>query len=295
MSIFREQRGSVTLLVASAMVVLLGFAALVVDIGFVYWTRAQLVTEADSAALAGAGELPISSSQAEATARTYAASNGQPGDSFSSVMGNGNTSLTVQVSRTVDLLFARVFGHTTQNVTATATATVSAVGSADHVVPFGVVRQDFQFGRTVTLRVGGGDGTTGNFGALALGGNGSRNYVDNIKEGYEGTLSVGQWITTETGNMAGPTETGVDYRISQDPSATYDTAGKDSPRIIVVPVLDSLTVNGRNEVLIVGFATFFLEGATKGEVSGKFMQTFSGNTTPGNGVSYGYYNVRLTQ
>ena len=293
--ILREQRGSVVVIVAFAMVCLLGFAALVVDVGQLYMTRAQLAAEADSSALGGAVKLPEGTSQALAAAQWYATSNGQPGDTVSTTIGGGNTSLTVNVSRTVNLLFAQVLGFVTKNVTASATATVTAVGSADGVVPFGVVWDNYVFGQQVKLKVGGGDGDTGNYGALALGGKGGKNYTENIQDGYEGTLSVGQWVTTETGNMAGPTDTGVDYRVKRDPDATYDTVRPDSPRVIVVPVLESFNVNGRGEVHIVGFATFFLEGSVKGEVTGRFVRTYSNKTSPGNGTNYGFFNIRLTQ
>ena len=52
-----SERGSVAITVALAMTVLLGFAALVVDVGLNWAARTSAQTAADSAALAGAAQL----------------------------------------------------------------------------------------------------------------------------------------------------------------------------------------------------------------------------------------------
>ena len=53
-----EERGQVIVLVVVMLVVLLGFAALVIDVGYAYYAHRQLQASADAAALAGAQELP---------------------------------------------------------------------------------------------------------------------------------------------------------------------------------------------------------------------------------------------
>jgi hypothetical protein len=65
----------VVVLVVVMLVVLLGFAALVIDVGYAYYAHRQLQASADAAALAGAQELP-NAAMAEAVARQYAASDG---------------------------------------------------------------------------------------------------------------------------------------------------------------------------------------------------------------------------
>jgi len=166
-------------------------------------------------------------------------------------------------------------------------------------VPFGVVKQPLIYGQTYTLKDGAGDGYSGNYGALALGGNGANVYLGNIEDGYSGLLSIGEWVYTEPGNMSGPTGNGVDYRISLDPTATFATVQKGSPRILVVPIIDSLTVNGRSQVQIVGFAAFFLEGVggkgNKDYVTGKFMQMVMSGDSGGGGTGYGLYGAALLE
>jgi Flp pilus assembly protein TadG len=71
----QEERGQVIVLMVLMMVVLLGFAALVVDVGYAYYAHRSLQSSADAAALAGAQELP-NATQAEAIARQYSSSAG---------------------------------------------------------------------------------------------------------------------------------------------------------------------------------------------------------------------------
>jgi Flp pilus assembly protein TadG len=52
------QQGVVAIIVALSLSVILGFAALTIDIGYLYFSRAQLQTTADAAALAGVEEIP---------------------------------------------------------------------------------------------------------------------------------------------------------------------------------------------------------------------------------------------
>ena len=63
------------MLAAITLAVLLGMAALTIDVGFAYYTQRSLQASADAAALAGAQEMPIGG-DAEGVARAYAASAG---------------------------------------------------------------------------------------------------------------------------------------------------------------------------------------------------------------------------
>lgn len=54
---FKDQRGAVAVIVAVSMVMLIGFLALAIDVGYLYATKNELQNVADSAALAAASEL----------------------------------------------------------------------------------------------------------------------------------------------------------------------------------------------------------------------------------------------
>jgi len=295
LSLLREQKGSVIAVVALSMTCLIGFASLVVDVGYLYLNKTQLQNMADAAVLAGAQDLPGSSLQAVATANSYAAMNGVPSDIVNPTVGAGNSSLIVTASRNVTLFFAPVLGISNGIVNANATVTISAAGGSTGVMPIGVVKQTFVYGQTYTLKQGGGSGYCGNYGALALGGSGGTIYRNNLDSGYNELLSVGDPVSTETGNMVGPTDQGVASRISRDSNSTLNTVQKGSPRIVILPIIDSLNVKGSSSTFIVGFAVFFLKDSSGGVITGNFMQLCSSGTIPGTGQSFGLYNTRLIQ
>ena len=70
-----DDRGAVLVIVALLLPLIMGTAALVIDVGFWYLTQAQLQAAADAAALAGAQQLPSSPSSAQAYAQSLAAKN----------------------------------------------------------------------------------------------------------------------------------------------------------------------------------------------------------------------------
>lgn len=70
-----DETGQVVVLFAICLVVLLGFAALVLDVGFAYYADRSLQASADAAALAGAQELPDAAT-ATTLAREYSGSAG---------------------------------------------------------------------------------------------------------------------------------------------------------------------------------------------------------------------------
>ena len=65
------ERGGVAVLVALALTALLGFAALVVDVGLLWAVRAEAQTAADAAALAGAARLADGPTRTVTAVRQY--------------------------------------------------------------------------------------------------------------------------------------------------------------------------------------------------------------------------------
>jgi hypothetical protein len=294
----RCKKGQTMVLIPLLMVVLLGIAAIVVDVAVLHVEKVALQNDVDAAVLAGGQELPARTGGAITIAKDYASTskNGKVGDVVNPTVTNGNHSLTVSARRHVPLYFAKIFGYNTSDVTATATVTVGTVGGASGAIPVGVEEMGaFEYGHLYDLKVGGGSGYCGNYRALALGGNGANVYKDNLANGYSGVLKVGQVVDTEPGNKAGPTDQALDYRISQDPTATFATVQSGSSRIVIVPIMKSMLVNGRDAVKIVGFAVFFLEESSGGVITGRFMEMVIADSIGGSGTNYGAYKLRLTQ
>ena len=89
----QDERGQVIVLMVLMMVVLLGFAALVVDVGYAYYAHRSLQSSADAAALAGSQELP-DAAQAAAVARQYSSSAGNKNNK--SNINNVTTTVTTK-------------------------------------------------------------------------------------------------------------------------------------------------------------------------------------------------------
>ena len=127
---FKDERGAVIVLVAFLLVfVLIGMAALTVDVGYLYLQKRHLQTTADAAALAAAWELPWSNpgNTIEATALEYAGYNDiyQDGDTEIVVSDPDNIKVKVEITKNYPLFLALAppIGQTDADVYAMAVAT----------------------------------------------------------------------------------------------------------------------------------------------------------------------------
>lgn len=126
---FQREGGQSIILVALAITLLCGVAAIVVDVGMVSVSEGNLQNAADAAALAAARDLP-SASTAKTTAVKYAGLNGvdAAGTTVTTpYKGNANR-VEVVCTKTVDYTFARVIGLKSTVVTARAVAEKSGGG-----------------------------------------------------------------------------------------------------------------------------------------------------------------------
>jgi Flp pilus assembly pilin Flp len=268
-----NESGAVMVLFALLLTALGGFSALVMDIGQLVVVRQRLTNVADAAVLSGARLLP-DEAQARQEALLYAQLNGVPPENVSVSVAGGNR-ISATLTGVAEYGFARLLGFDRQNVMVTAEALAGPVKSIKGAVPLGIVMDDFIYGESYYLKLGSqtpsGGPHRGNFHALALGGSGANNYRNNLKYGYAGNIEIGQMVTTEPGNMAGPTRDGIEYRLALDPHSTFDNIAYDSPRLLLVPIVDTFEVHGRDDVQVVGLACFFLEDTHgNGEIKGRF-------------------------
>jgi len=133
------ERGAATVIVAIVLVVLLGFAALAVDVGAMYAERAQLQNGADSAALAVANQCAKGScGDTTGTGKFFANGNANDGTSGSTVTFPDSTTVRAETraraaGSTTDgfgLFFARVMGIDSTQIHATAEATWGTISGA---------------------------------------------------------------------------------------------------------------------------------------------------------------------
>jgi Flp pilus assembly protein TadG len=125
-----SERGQSMVLTVVFMVVLLGFAALVIDVGSWYRAHRSAQATADASALAGAQGLPDTGA-ATTLATDYATKNsggtsgGSPQITISQ-QGYEPDTVTVKITRPSPGFFARVFGSQFANVSVSGTATARA-------------------------------------------------------------------------------------------------------------------------------------------------------------------------
>lgn len=221
-----EQRGQSLVLVVISMTVLLGMAALVLDLGLGWYAKRQLQASVDAAALAGAQELP-SSANAIARAHEYIVKNPTRG-----VSGLQDTTITkcltsapgcapvnaVQVSASAqaDTAFARIFGINSMTVGAKATA-CQPCGAK----PLDIV---IVLDRTGSMDEGG-----------------TPNKLANAKTGIMTFLNFLDAGTALVGLTVLPPSNTVANRCAQAQDSWYDSA---SSAWTVVPLSNDFKVNG---------------------------------------------------
>lgn len=121
--LLKNEDGQAMVLFVLVLVALMGFAALVIDLGTVQVTKAKLQSAADAAALAGAQDLPTAST-AKNTAITYAGKNGfQASETTATTPYNGDPlKIEVVCTSNVQYSFARVLGFTDIHLSANSVA-----------------------------------------------------------------------------------------------------------------------------------------------------------------------------
>lgn len=301
-SLFKSQRGTTFVFFAIILTVIVAFAALSVDIGVIAFEKAKLVNTVDSAALAGAQELVTNASNTRNIVNNYITKNNSELNETTITIDEALRSVEVTSSKTVENYFANVFGNASQDVMATAQAKVENISALSGCRPIAVVKQTFIYGNIYVLKEGASDSYSGNYAAIALGGGGASIYEDNLLSGYSGIIRVGDYIPTETGVIAKKTSKSIETLISRcnhTPLCNHTYYNKNCSRIIFIPVVDTLYVNGKKHVKVLGFATFFLEGAVNSgghtDIIGRFITYHADGETSTEINDYGTYGIRLVK
>lgn len=270
-----DNKGNAAIILCIVITVLFGFTAYVIDIGLVYVERTKLSDAVDAAALAGVLELPVSRAKAEAMAEEYIIKNGINPEGVAIVVSPDNRSIEIKGIRNVEHIFAPVIGIDSSDINAKAKAVIGPAKSVrGGIRPFAIEKFDYTYGDLIILKEGAGDGYRGNYGVVALGGRGASDFRSNALNGYTGTISVGDWIDSETGVMAGAANEISRYIKSE--YSTFSNFSRGSIRIWTIPLVNSLLPNGRDQVQVVGFAEFYVEDVVnrsgKAEISGRFIR-----------------------
>lgn len=310
------QRGQMIIVLALAIVGLLGGIALGTDVTIMYFKWQKLQTAIDAAALAAANSLPESPDGARTVAISYANQNGVLATELDTPsISNDHSEITVSATRNVPYYFARVLGLQNQNVKASATAAVngtSCIGCAldgpgnpftptygTTVGQYGLVPIGLQYTTTysyndaVTLQYNGNGNNTwgpGNWGYLALGGQGGLTLRQNIDYGYSGPLQVDNWVNTQTGLQVGNGANGLQDRLNAGvgayPGADFNNHSPNDPRIMFLPLVDWNSPNGTAAVEVRGFAALWLDNVNGGTIQAHFISQVAPNSIPNASAPY---------
>lgn len=302
MKLWREEKGTALILMALGMSAIMGFAALVTDLGLMYLNKVQVSNAADAAALAGVQALPGDELKARNLAQEYAAKNGV--ESLSVSIAEDKKSIVVQGEKTVGLMLARVLGRESSTSKARAEAVLEPLTGVKGVVPLGVSEQEFIFGETYVLKYAASDDPEGEYhsgwlGLLALQGPGAKLYLEDLKYGFGEEIQIGDILDIQTGNISGKTFEGIQYRIDRCTHLPYCTAEsfrEDCPRVMLVPVIRP---DEHKKVVVIGFAAFLVDSVegmgNENYITGKFVRrTTSGSSSP-TGPDNGLFVPRLSK
>ncbi len=281
-----SSRGQATVLTLVFLAVLLGMAALVLDIGS--WYRADRNTQstADSAALAGAQALPDDTSQAAGLASNYAAKNGGGLDSvnFSTSYGPDDT-IQVAVKKSAPGIFSKLFGINSVNVGSKATARTSLILSAKYVAPIVVKNTHPKLLGTPGCPCFGKKGTNTNITTIPLSRNGAPGAFDLLNlDGSKGG--------TSGGNLSNWMLKGYDHAAL---TARIGTT-------LLFPVYDVIAGTGSNaQYHVIGWVGFYLMSydarGSSGSITGYFTEVIwtglQSTTGSGQPPNFGARSVQL--
>ena len=296
----RNESGQAVLMTVLFLTVLIGVAAMSVDVGSWYREQRQAQAGADAAALAGAQALPSDPTQAQVLAAQYAAANG------GGVLPTGgialrsdfepNDTVVVKISKVVPSFFANIFAIDHATVTATAAARAGVPEQVDGVAPIVVNKLHpllsgpgcpcFNIPTTLPL------GKTGAPGAFALvdlngGSNANGDLAAWIQNGYNGFLSIGDYLSN----------TGAQFSSSEVQAALADRVGTE----LLFPVYDTLSGGGSNATYeVIGWVAFHMTSfdsqGNSGDLSGWFTKVIWNGLQSSNNKhlpDFGVYSVEL--
>lgn len=282
MSRCRSESGQSFVLAIIFLTVLLGMAALVVDVGSWYRAQRHAQAAADAAALAGAQALPEDPGAAKALASDYALKNGgglAKSDITASVLP-GDT-IEVEVQREAPGFFAKVFGIKKTGIAAKASARAANPAEAKWVAPIVVhhLHPDLHsFGKPTTIELanlhkpGSGD-AAGAFGLIKLlrDGNGSvgaSELAEWITRGFDQYMPLGKYYSVPSAMFnSSQFRDAMDFRMGDD---------------LLFPIYRSIVKGGSTaEYDIIGWVGFHVTARTGGGDNGTLKGWFTRIITEG--------------
>jgi Flp pilus assembly protein TadG len=290
-----NQKGTALVLVALSIVALIGFTALAVDGGYLYFRHTRLQDISDSAAIAAGIEIVEGQNKKEKDAfnaaidyvkrhgletanedkKTYTAEikwGTERGHITVSFPGENLSQIMVQISVEANTFYARVLGTSSTPVGVTSVVQIGQASQQQgNLIPVAVFERDYERNLMYKLTLQPGDGSMGNYGFLAFEEIDKLKFRDYLIDGYPGTLTVGETVDTNPGVQPGQVDD-INIRVERcTHGCTFDNLTEPCPRIVIVPIVDEeefFKDGGKHPVHIVGFAKFFIESYVKKDDDG---------------------------
>jgi len=254
----KDEGGQAVVLMVLSLVVIMGMAALVLDVGHWYSTKRRLQGTADAASLAGAQMLPNDPSAAQSMALTYANRNGGDVAGADIVVSATNDTISVRARKTDPGIFSGILGIGSADIDARAKARVGPPTRARYVAPMvvdcahplihncdGDSIPDFNVNTTLDYDP---MGAPGAFGMLNLGGDqnpGTSEESEWILHGFNKYLPLGNYRS----------DPGAKFSSSNIQDALEARRGT----VLLFPVFKVLDGTGQNAIYeIIGWIGFHL-------------------------------------
>ena len=254
-----NERGSVSVLLAVCMAVVIGAGAIVIDAGQIWSSRRELVTAADAAAFAAAAAYAEYGDGCTSIAASYVAANTDSGSMASCTRTGSGTlgTVTVSVQETVNHQLASFLGRPSTNVDAASTVYFGAASGLTGLRPFGLcsesdgfqawqasghsTTQVFRIYYTKDSQSQCGGNVPGNWALIDF--NGGSNTLSELRDwvanGYPGEVTVPTWDEGDPGSFSN----------SMD---IHTIVGEE----VYLPIFDNATGTGSNSSFhLVGFVS----------------------------------------
>ncbi|MGM7703360.1 pilus assembly protein TadG-related protein [Pseudalkalibacillus sp. Hm43] len=304
LNLLKDETGSSIVLVGLAMVALIAILGLVMDGGSLYMTKSHLQKVANAAALSGAQELVTDEYEVEKVVHKVLDEHTEK-SSLESLSIKLQDEVRVTLMKDVPLYFSKLFGFETVPVNVQSAAIIRAMSEAKGAAPLGIDDSvPLEFYKEYKLKVGPHDNESGVFGVLALGGTGAKTYEENLRNGYQNPVTIGDIIDTQTGNIAGKTRSVITELVNacsvSEEEMKSGANPRDCKRILLIPVYEPYD-NDQNQmksIKVTGFAYFYVKepmDKKSTEITGMFIKRTGTGHVDETVENNGAYGIRLTE
>lgn len=281
-----NEQGSIVVIVALLMTVLIGMTAFALDIGIAYNNKSKLQAALDSSVLAAVRELPLKPQNKNKwsiewnkvidKAKEYAAYNGVENpdelvfyaiDKDKNIItinqDNYNTVEGLQVigNDTVSYNFAGILDQFTGIISCASTAKLVDIDGMSGLMPFSIDKDEIDNIKSapdtniqIKYQQNKMFGESGWFGAVQLDGSGADPYREAIINGCTTEYYIGNKLYIEEGNMVGPTAVGIESRFTSHETCTEtncinpDAVDGSCARKVVIPIVKTVYKSGADSL-----------------------------------------------